>query len=47
MSHKKGKLIKCHYHKKTIRRTISTQEVLIIKKGKLKVFYLMKKKVFL
>ena len=38
MSHKKGKLIKCHYHKKTIRKTVSTQEVLIIKKGKLKVF---------
>ena len=44
MSHKKGKIINCHYHKKTVRKTINTQEVLIIKKGRLKVFLFEKKK---
>ena len=44
MSHKKGKIINCHYHKKTVRKTINTQEVLIIKKGRLKVFLFDKKK---
>ena len=43
MTHKKGTKISCHYHKKNIRRTVSTQEVLIIKKGKLKVFLFEKK----
>ena len=38
MTHKKGKKIDCHYHQKNIRKTVNTQEVLIIKKGKLKVF---------
>ena len=33
MTHKKGKKIDCHYHQKTIRKTVNTQEVLIIKKG--------------
>ena len=45
MSHKKGKIIKCHYHKKISRTTVNTQEVLIIKKGKLKVFLFSKKKI--
>ena len=45
MSHKKGKIINCHYHKKTVRKTINTQEVLIIKKGRLKVFLFEKKKI--
>jgi mannose-6-phosphate isomerase-like protein (cupin superfamily) len=44
MTHKKGKKIDCHYHQKTIRKTVNTQEVLIIKKGKLKVFLFEKKK---
>jgi len=44
MTHKKGKIINCHYHKKNIRRTVNTQEVLIIKKGKLKVYLFEKKK---
>ena len=43
MTHKKGKIINCHYHKKNIRRTVNTQEVLIIKKGKLKVYLFEKK----
>ena len=47
MTHKKGKLINCHYHKKTVRKTISTQEVLIIKKGKLKVFLFNENKKYL
>lgn len=45
MSHEKGKIIKCHYHKKISRTTVNTQEVLIIKKGKLKVFLFDKKKI--
>ena len=44
MTHEKGKLIKCHYHKKIVRKTLNTQEVLIIKKGKLKVFLFSEKK---
>ena len=44
MTHKKGKIINCHYHKKNIRRTVNTQEVLIIKKGKLKVYLFERKK---
>jgi len=44
MTHKKGTKISCHYHKKNIRKTVSTQEVLIIKKGKLKVLLFEKKK---
>lgn len=44
MTHKKGKIINCHYHKKNIRKTVNTQEVLIIKKGKLKVYLFERKK---
>lgn len=46
MTHKKGKIINCHYHKKNIRKTVNTQEVLIIKKGKLKVYLFERKKFF-
>ena len=44
MTHKKGKIINCHYHKKNIRKTVNTQEVLIIKKGKLKLYLFERKK---
>ncbi len=46
MSYEKGKLINCHYHKNITRKTISTQEVLIIKNGKLKVLLFDNKKYF-
>ncbi len=40
MNHPKGKIIAPHYHNPVERNVIYTQEVLIIKKGKLKVdFY--------
>jgi len=40
MNHPKGKMIEPHYHNAVQRNVIFTQEVLIIKKGKLKVdFY--------
>lgn len=40
MSHKKGKVIEAHLHNHNPREVIYTQEVLIIRKGKLKVdFY--------
>lgn len=37
LPHKKGKIIKPHYHKQNKREVLYTQEVLIIKKGTLKV----------
>ena len=43
MSYNKGKLINCHYHKNIIRKTLSTQEVIIIRSGKLKVLLFDKK----
>lgn len=46
MSYDKGKLINCHYHKNISRKTISTQEVLFIKFGKLKVLLFDKNKYF-
>jgi len=40
MSHKKGKVIEAHVHNHNPREVVYTQEVLIIRKGKLKVdFY--------
>ena len=40
MNHPKGKIIEPHYHNPVERNVVYTQEVLIIKKGKLKVdFY--------
>ena len=40
MSHKKGKIIEPHLHKEVQRKVALTQEVLILKKGKLRVdFY--------
>jgi len=40
MNHPKGKVIQPHYHNPVERNVVYTQEVLIIKKGKLKVdFY--------
>jgi len=40
MNHPKGKIIEPHYHNAVQRNVVFTQEVLIIKKGKLKVdFY--------
>lgn len=40
MNHSKGKIIDPHYHNPVERNVVYTQEVLIIKKGKLKVdFY--------
>ena len=44
MTHDKNKVIQPHYHKNILRRTLSTQETLIIKKGKLKVLLFNKKK---
>lgn len=44
MTHPKNKIISCHYHNDIKRKTINTQEVLIIKKGKIKVFLFDKKK---
>ena len=44
MTHQKDKIIKPHYHKNIKRKTLSTQETLIIKKGKLKVLLFNKKK---
>lgn len=46
MSYDKGKIIDCHYHRNISRKTLSTQEVLIIKSGKLKVLLFDKKKFF-
>ena len=46
MSYDKGKVIDCHYHRNISRKTLSTQEVLIIKSGKLKVLLFDKKKFF-
>ena len=46
MSYNKGKLINCHYHKNITRKTLSTQEVLIIRSGKLKVLLFDKKKFY-
>jgi len=46
MSYNKGKLINCHFHRNISRKTLSTQEVLIIKSGKLKVLLFDKKKYF-
>ena len=37
MSHKKGKIIDPHVHNKVVREVHFTQEVLIVKKGKIKV----------
>lgn len=40
MNHKQGHLIEAHFHNKVVREVHYTQEVLIIKKGKLRVdFY--------
>jgi mannose-6-phosphate isomerase-like protein (cupin superfamily) len=40
MNHPKGKIIQPHYHNPVERNVVFTQEVLVIKKGKLKVdFY--------
>jgi len=40
MSHKKGKVIEAHVHKHNPREVVFTQEVLVIRKGKLRVdFY--------
>jgi hypothetical protein len=44
MTHPKNKIIFCHYHNDIKRKTINTQEVLIIKKGKIKVFLFDKRK---
>ena len=46
MSYNKGKLINCHYHKNISRNTLSTQEVLFIKSGKLKVLLFDKNKYY-
>ncbi len=46
MTYKKGKLINCHYHKNISRKTLSTQEVLFIKSGKLKVLLFDKNKFY-
>jgi len=46
MSYSKGKLINCHYHKNITRKTLSTQEVILIKSGKLKVLLFDKKKFY-
>ena len=37
LPHKKGKIIKPHYHKQNKREVLYTQEVLIIRKGRVKV----------
>lgn len=45
MHHPKGKLIDAHVHNHELRNVIQTQEVLILKKGKLRVdFYTQEKK---
>lgn len=44
MSYDKGKQINCHYHKDIKKNNIKTQEVLIMKSGKMKVFLFDKKK---
>jgi len=44
MSYNKGKIIDCHYHKNIKKNNIKTQEVLIMKTGKMKVFLFDKKK---
>ena len=47
MTHPAGKIINAHYHKPMKQKKINMQEVLIIKKGKLKVFLYTKKKKFI
>ena len=44
MSYNKGKIIDCHYHQNIKKNNIKTQEVLIMKTGKMKVFLFDKKK---
>jgi mannose-6-phosphate isomerase-like protein (cupin superfamily) len=39
MNHPKGKIIEPHYHNPVERNVVYTQEVLLIKKGKLKVHF--------
>ena len=46
MNHGKGKIIEPHYHNPVERNVVYTQEVLIIKKGKLKVDFYDNQQVF-